>query len=142
MTSYKVLIKAHGSPSEEQLTAFTDAIGHDAVVSGGPDCPVWSVTFTVEATGSSRREEVGDASRKIHDIFYGAVISYDGAPARGVRRGLPGEGPPPSSSSWLMPGLPLDLNPGPPPGPYRKPLDEIKFWPVEEPIVADEAERG
>src|SRR5215469_4915817 len=100
MTSYKACIPLHGSPSEEQLTALTDAMGSDArvvtrcgscsvggeapacrardpdalddvIVSGGPDHPTWSVTFTVEATAT----EVGDASRKIHGIFYEHVVA-------------------------------------------------------------------
>jgi hypothetical protein len=81
MTSYKACIPLHGSPSEEQLTALTDAMGSDArvvtrcgscsvggkapacrardpdalddvIVSGDPDHATWSVTFTVEATAT------------------------------------------------------------------------------------------
>lgn len=87
MTSYSVYVQAHGSPSEEQLTAFTDAMPGDAVVSGGPDHPTWSVTFTVEAA------EVGDAVRKAVGIFYPAVVSHNTAG---------------TATFYNMPGLPMD----------------------------------
>jgi hypothetical protein len=80
MTTWKVLIPLHGSPSAEQLTALTDAIGSDArasdvaVVSGDPDQPAGSVTFTVEATGSSIGEQSGDVTRKVVDICYGGLL--------------------------------------------------------------------
>jgi hypothetical protein len=83
MTTYKVRIPVHGSPSEEQLTALTDAIGSDgrasdveAVVSGSPDNdkpPTRAVTFTVEATGSSLGEQSGDVTRQVHAIVYGGA---------------------------------------------------------------------
>jgi hypothetical protein len=89
MTTYKVRIPVHGSPSEEQLTALTDAIGSDgrasdveAVVSGSPDNdnrPTRVVTFTVEATGSSLGEQSGDVTRQVHSIVYGdADDGYSG----------------------------------------------------------------
>jgi hypothetical protein len=79
MTTWKVLIPLHGSPSAEQLTALTDAIGSDArasdvaVVSGDPDQPAGSVTFTLEATGSSIGEQSGDVTRQVHAFVYGTV---------------------------------------------------------------------
>jgi hypothetical protein len=73
MTSYKVLLPLHGSPSEEQLTALTDSIGRDAVVSGGPDEPAtWSLTFTVES------DDIRDVTRKARDILHvGVVIDHE-----------------------------------------------------------------
>jgi hypothetical protein len=83
MTTYKVRIPLHGSPSEEQLTALTDAIGRDgrasnveAVVSGSTDNdarPTRAVTFTVEAAGSWLGEESGDVTRQVHAIVYGTA---------------------------------------------------------------------
>jgi hypothetical protein len=73
MTTYKVRIPLHGSPSEEQLTALTDSIGHDAVVSGGPDDPAtWSLTITVES------DDIKDVTRKARDILHvGVVIDHE-----------------------------------------------------------------
>jgi hypothetical protein len=97
MPSFQCRVRAKGSVSEEQLAEFREAMSlaaRDVAVTGGPDQPGWSATWTVEGTDAA---EAGVAAFWILHAAVGTSLTADG-----------------TESFWNMPGLPIN-RPGLPP---------------------------
>lgn len=58
---YMTFIQVAGTPTEDQLGAMMDELqAQNAIMSGGPGYPDWSVIFTIEADSPVSAHRVGE----------------------------------------------------------------------------------